>query len=372
MRVLICPDKFKGSLTAREVIDSIRLGILQADPTAQIISQPLADGGEGSLSIVRDLFALQEHRLEVTGPLRRPVMATYLMGDGVAYIESASACGLQLVPPHRRDPGFTTTIGVGQLIEDALARGAKEINLFLGGSATNDGGVGMAAALGYQFFSDRGNDFVPSGDSLGYVTKVDASGVGEVLKKATVRAICDVRNPLLGPNGATYVYAVQKGATVEELPVLENNLSHLDAVLEGVSSQDTQELPGAGAAGGLGYGAAVFLGAELISGSDWLMDAVNLRGLMQEADLVITGEGKVDRQTLSGKVVAGVGRLGLELGVPVWAVAGVNELGQAELPAGVARVLALVDLPGVTVGRAVRGAGGLLVGLVAGELSSDN
>ncbi|OAV44588.1 glycerate kinase [Lewinella sp. 4G2] len=343
MNILVCPDKFKDSLSASEAVAAIREGILRVLPDAIVTGQPLADGGEGSLQILQQLLPLKEHRLEVTGPLRRPVSARYLMGAGKAYIESAEACGLQHVPRHRRDPGFTTTIGVGQLIEDALARGATEINLFLGGSATNDGGAGMAAALGYTFRSDRGNDFVPSGNSLRYVTRIGREAGSTDLRSVTFRAVCDVNNPLLGPAGATYTYATQKGAQPEDLPTLEAHQKAWAAVVSDACGMDHSSTPGAGAAGGLGYGALSFLNAEIVSGTDWLIEAVGLRQLAATADLIITGEGQIDEQTLSGKVVAGVGRLAYDSKTKAWAICSSSRLPNGVNPVGIERVISLVE-----------------------------
>ena len=364
MRVVICSDKWKGSLTAAEACAAMAAGVRAAHPTATIIQQPLADGGEGSLEVIRASRALTEHRMEVTGPLRRPVQASYLLGEGIAYIESARACGLQHVPKHRRDPGYTTTIGVGQLIEDALARGAERIHLFLGGSATNDGGVGMAAALGYRFISNKGHDFVPSGDSLSYVAHIDSSGVSTALNNAVIKVICDVDNSLLGLDGATYAYSRQKGASLEQMALLEHHMTDLVETMDRDLSDQILEIPspgtflsrqaGAGAAGGLGFGAAAFLGGQLVDGFAWLAEEVGLLETLRGADLVLTGEGKIDGQTLRGKVVAGVGRLAKLVGAPVWGFCGVNELKGGTLPAGVSRAYSLLEMPGVTEDLATR------------------
>ena len=306
MRILICPDKFKGSLTATEAAAALRRGVLRALPEAEVRLQPLADGGEGSLEMYRSDPELQTRRLTVTGPLRRPVQAEYLLGGGRAVIESAAACGLQLVPPPRRHPKHTTTIGVGMLIDDALARGARDITLLLGGSSTNDCGAGMAAALGYRFLSVGGDDFVPMADSLRWVAEIDGRQRIAALEEARITAVCDVSNPLLGPNGATYTYAEQKGAHPAELPLLEENMLHFALCLRQQLGVALTELPGGGAAGGTAAGAVAFLGARLATGTEVLFELVGLAQEIARADLVLTGEGKVDRQTLSGKVVAGV------------------------------------------------------------------
>ena len=351
MRVLICPDKFKGSLTATEAAEALRQGIVRALPGAEVIVQPLADGGEGSLDLLRGQTGLQVRRLRVRDPLRRWITVEYLLGGGWAVIESARACGLQLVPPQRRHPKNTTTIGVGMLIEDALARGAREVMLFLGGSATNDGGAGMAAALGYRFVGAQGEDFVPMADSLAWVDRIDGAGRLPALGQATITAACDVTNPLTGPEGATYSYALQKGAATEELANLELGMLHFAGCIRRDLGRQVHALPGAGAAGGLGAGAVAFLGARLRSGTEVLFEALGLRELAVEADLIVTGEGAVDAQTLRGKVVGGV----LGLSRPTVVVCGRNTLNAAAL--GAEAVLPLVT-GGVGEGRAVQEAAG--------------
>ena len=351
MKIIIAPDKFKGTLGAAGVAAAVARAVRRLYPEAEIVRQPLADGGEGSLDLLAGVLPLaQRHRLEVTGPLRRPVRAEYLLADGRAYIEIAAACGLQHVPVPRRDPGLTTTIGVGQLIDDAVARGARRVYLFLGGSATNDVGAGMAAALGYRFFSDRPDDFVPTGSSLRYVRRIDAAEVPPELGGVRFTAVCDVDNPLLGPAGATHTYAPQKGAAAAELSGLEANVRHFAGQLTRWLGTDVGAVAGAGAAGGLAAGALAFLGADLRPGTDVLMEAVGFDALLAGADLVITGEGRLDEQTLRGKVVSGVARRAGAAGVPrVIALCGRNELSHAAAcAAGLDEVHALLDLSSVT------------------------
>lgn len=339
MNVLVCPDKFKGSLSAREAAEAIARGVKRALPKADIVLQPLADGGEGSLDLLRRQPGLKERRITVPGPLRKAVRAKYLLGNGKALIETAAACGLHLVPPPRRHPSSTTTIGVGTLIDDALARGAHDITLFLGGSATNDGGAGMAAALGYRFYGKRGEDFVPMADSLKWVDRIDYDHRLPAIEKASFTAVCDVTAPLLGEQGATLTYARQKGAEAERLLELERNMTHFAYIIERDLSIDIRHLPGAGAAGGLGAGTVAFLGAELQQGISAIFAALDFTSLAERADLVITGEGKIDRQTLQGKVVAGV----VSYGKPTIAVCGSTELSAPEL--GVARILSILPDP---------------------------
>ncbi|SER19632.1 glycerate kinase [Neolewinella agarilytica] len=370
MRILIAPDKFKGSLTAREVAAAIGRGARRVFPEATIIEQPMADGGEGSLELLQQILPLQTYRLEVTGPLRKKVMAEYLMGEGKAFIEVARACGLQHLPPHRRDPGRTTTIGVGMLIEDALARGARDISLFLGGSATNDCGAGMAAALGYRFFGNRPEDFVPTGDSLGYVLRIDDAEVMPAVKDARFTAVCDVDNPLLGDRGATMVYASQKGAKLTDLPVLEEHMERFSGVLAQFSGTSVL-VPGSGAAGGLGAGIRAFLGGDIQSGIDRMMEVTGLEKWLIGADLVITGEGCIDDQTPHGKVVSGVAGRAQHAGAKVLAVAGRCTLDQAasRMP-DVHQIAALMDQPGMTIERSMGDTALELEGMVVGLLRS--
>lgn len=355
MKILIAPDKFKGTLSAAGVAAAIGRAVRKKFPEAEIIEQPLADGGEGSLELLQHFLPLQKHRLEVTGPLRKPVLAEYLLGEGKAYIEIAQAAGLQYVPGPRRDPGHTTTIGVGMLIDDAIARGARDIYLFLGGSATNDCGAGMAAALGYRFFGNKGEDFVPTGDSLEWVDRIDRMGALPALRTVRFTAVCDVNNPLLGPDGATYTYAEQKGAAAAALPDLERNLAHFAGRINDDLGVDVRQLPGAGAAGGLGAGCVAFLGAGLRPGIDVLMEAVGFADLVRDADLVITGEGKIDNQTIHGKVVSGVARAAKTAGVPkVVAFCGRQEVSSADVKAmGLSNVHALLDLSSMTLSQAM-------------------
>ncbi len=350
MHILICPDKFKGSLSGLEAGEAIARGVRRALPSAEIVVQPLADGGEGSLELMAAQPGLRTRRLSVSGPLRTPVQAEYLLGNGRALIESAQACGLHLVPPRERHPRHTTTIGVGMLVEDALARGARDITLFLGGSSTNDCGAGMAAALGYRFMGEGETDFVPMADSLAWVRRIDAGEKIKALEGIRCTAVCDVENPLLGPLGATYTYAQQKGVPAADLPQLEENMAHFAHCIRRDLGTDVAMLPGAGAAGGLGAGAVAFLGGRLQRGIDVVFEAVGFDRLAARADLVITGEGKVDEQTLHGKVVAGV----VARRKPTLVVCGVASVTAGAL--GVQRILSLTTDLGLSPAEAIAGA----------------
>lgn len=368
MTILIAPDKFKGTLSGAEVAAAMAKGCRRVFPDAHLVERPLADGGEGSLAVLQEVLPLKVHRLEVCGPLRRPVQASYLLGAGKAYIEVAQACGLQHVPPHRRNPGYATTIGVGELVDDALARGAEEVFLFLGGSATNDAGAGMAGALGYRFISDQGKDFIPTGSSLGYTAHIDVQEVNPRLKDVAITGVCDVDNPLLGSRGATYVYAQQKGAEAEELAFLESHMQHFAAQVELALGVPVIDAPGAGAAGGLGAGCLSFLGGQLSSGIEVIMSAVGFNDLLQGVDLVLTGEGKIDDQTAHGKVVSGVAAAAKAAGIPVVAFGGIRTVGRSELP-DLSGIHALMDQPGMTTKVAMEQAAVALEQLVAATVS---
>ena len=351
MTILVAPDKFRGSLTAPAAAAAIARGLRSALPAATVLERPLGDGGEGTLDLLRDRLGLDTKRLTVTGPLRRPVEATYLLGRGRAVVELASASGLHLVPPARRNPRNTTTIGTGELLEDALSRGATDITLLLGGSATSDAGVGLAGALGYRFFGERGTDFIPTADTLGYVTRIDESAVNPLLAEANFTVVCDVNNPLLGPRGATFTYAPQKGATPEDLPELEGHQTAFARTLTDHFGRDLTATPGAGAAGGAAFGALHFLGARLGPGSETVMDLLGLNERLRRADLVVTGEGRVDATSGCGKVVGVLAARSRRLrpGVPVVALCGQSTLADPSA-LGLDRLLAI--LPGRTADEA--------------------
>lgn len=318
MNILIAPDKFKGSLTGLEVIAAIEAGIGAVGKNHLVTSQLLADGGEGTLEVLYHSLKLEKISLKVSGPLMRPTEAYYLMGEEVAYIEMAQASGLLLLSEAERNPLFTSTFGTGELILDALQRGAKTINLFVGGSATNDCGLGMAKALGYQFFDQKGNQLSGKGEDLSHVFSIQEDAVNALVAKTEFRVLTDVQNALLGDNGAAKIYGRQKGASENDINALEEGAKHLTAL-----RNDKKELsPGAGAAGGLGYGAMTFLAARVESGIHFLMRQTQLEEKVLAADLVITGEGSIDHQTLEGKVIAGLYELCQKHGKPMAVVCG--------------------------------------------------
>ena len=321
MRILIAPDKFKGSLGAEEVACAIAAGVRGVLPDAQVDIVPLADGGEGTAEAIRLARGGEWIDCPAHDALERPITARYawLSETQLAVIEMSAAAGLAQLAPNERNPLEASTFGVGEMLRDALAREAGEIILGLGGSATNDGGSGLARALGFRFL---GSD---SQVLEGPVSKlVDLAGIElpNELSLPSIVAACDVDNPLLGPRGATRTFGAQKGATSPQLEILERALTRLAEVAAATFGFDRRETPGAGAAGGLGFGLLTFCGARIRSGFDVVADAIRLREKIRQADIVITGEGKLDRQTLAGKAPAGVARMARAEGKMVCAIAG--------------------------------------------------
>jgi len=323
MRILIAPDSFKGSNSSLSVAEAIEEGIYRVFPDAEVEKIPIGDGGEGT---VEAMVAASEGEIvpvTATGPLGRKVEAHYgLLDPGTAVIEMAAASGLVLVPVDKKDVKAATTYGTGELILHALDQGVEEIILAIGGSATNDGGTGMAAALGYKFLDKDGKVLPPGGGALGSLAKIDTENVDPRVAKTTFRVACDVNNPLTGPHGASAVYGPQKGAAPEDVKLLDAALGNLASVVESQMGVKADLEPGAGAAGGLGYGLMVFCGATLETGIDLVLDAVNFEERLEGIDLVITGEGKLDGQTAYGKVPVGVSRRAKKQGIPVLAIAG--------------------------------------------------
>lgn len=323
MKIVIAPDSFKESLSAAEAAAAIEAGFREIFPGARYVILPLADGGEGT---ARTLVAATSGRiveLTVTGPRGEPVSAFYgLSGDGrTAMVEMAAASGLGLVPPERRNPLVTTSRGTGELLRAALDAGVERIIVAIGGSATNDGGTGMLQALGMHLPDCNGLEIGNGGGELARLARIDASGLDPRLQEVELLVACDVTNPLLGKDGASAVYAPQKGATPEMVTLLEENLARYAALLRRDLGADVAEVPGAGAAGGMG-GALLAIGGKLRPGIGIVMEAVGLEGALRGADLVITGEGRLDGQTARGKVAAGVAALARRHGKPVIALAG--------------------------------------------------
>ena len=322
MRILIASDSFKDALSAPEVCRSIAAGIRQNQGDADIAVFPLADGGEGTFDVLS--FHLDLHTVEVDtfDPLFRPIRASYgLSADGsTAVVELAGASGLQLLARQERNPLHTSTYGTGLLLADAIDKGVSKIILALGGSATNDAGAGMASALGWHFLDDSGREIAATGLGLSQVSRIIPP---ELVIVPETEVICDVTNPLFGPEGAAFVYARQKGADEFSISVLDAGLRHVARLAaEQLDKGGLAQMPGAGAAGGAGFGAMAFLGATLRRGADLVMDIAGLDDALAKTDLVITGEGQLDGQTLHGKLVQSICRRAARSGVPVVALCG--------------------------------------------------
>ncbi|EIJ78428.1 glycerate kinase [Bacillus methanolicus PB1] len=325
MKVVIAPDSFKESLTAIQVADSIEKGFRTSFPDEDIVKIPMADGGEGTVKSLVDATNGTIVEKTVTGPLGEPVQAFFgLLGNGgkTAVIEMAAASGLHLVPADKRNPLVTTTRGTGELISAALEQDVEKIIIGIGGSATNDGGAGMARALGAKLLDEKGSEIGEGGGSLDELASIDVSGMDPRLKLVKIEVACDVVNPLTGEKGASAIFGPQKGATPEMVSRLDKNLSHYARIIEKDLGKSIGEVPGSGAAGGLGGGLLAFLSAELKRGIDIIIEATNFRELVKDASLVITGEGKIDSQTISGKTPIGVAKTAKQYGVPVLALAG--------------------------------------------------
>ena len=345
MNILIAPDKFKGSLTAYEVCNAIRSGLTQADPNLNITSVPMADGGEGTCELLTQHFHGDTISVEITGPRFKRINAEYgISKDGnTAFIEMAKASGLQLLKPEDRNPLLTTTLGTGELIKDALNRGVKKILMGIGGSATNDGGIGMAQALGFEFYDSNNNPLKPIGENLVHLNSIRVDNIHPRIKEVEFAGLCDVDNPLFGVKGAAYVYAAQKGADDNAIKLLDEGLRNFETVIQ-KTFKISADFPGAGAGGGLPGGAKAFLNISIHRGMEYIIKATGLEEKIQKADLIITGEGKIDQQTLAGKVVMEIGRLGLKHHKKVVAIAGKCELRNLEIQKiGIAEVISLMD-----------------------------
>lgn len=360
MRVVIAPDKFKESATARAAAEAMARGVRTAMPDAEIDLCPVADGGEGTVEALLVAVGGERRRARVTGPLGTPVEAEWaLLADGTAAIEMAAAGGLALVPPDRRDPTRTTTFGVGELIREALDAGVPRILVGVGGSGTVDGGAGAVQALGAAF-SESARPLT-GGDLLRLVA-VDLRHLDPRLGDTDLAVACDVANPLLGPGGAAAVYGPQKGAGPEQVVMLEEGLARLArlAAAPGTDLNPTATTPGAGAAGGLAFGLAAFLGARLIPGIDLVLDRVGFAERVAGADLVLTGEGRLDDQSLRGKACVGVARAARAAGVPAVALVGsVGPGAERAREEGLVAVFSICDGP-MRVEEAMRDAERLL------------
>ncbi|WP_305816070.1 glycerate kinase [Photobacterium leiognathi] len=324
MKIIIAPDSYKESLTAMEVATAIENGFRQVIPNAEYIKLPMADGGEGTVQSLVDASngTIIEH--SVTGPLGEQVNGFFgLMGDGkTAIIEMAAASGLHLVSPDLRNPMLTTSFGTGELILAALDKGVEHIIVGIGGSATNDGGIGMAQAFGVRFLDENNKQISYGGGALDRLHRIDMSNIDPRLRSVKLDVACDVDNPLCGEKGASQVFGPQKGATPEMVTQLDNNLDHYAEIIKRDLGKDVKDMAGAGAAGGMGAALLGLFNAQLRPGIEIVMDAVNLADALKDADLVITGEGRIDSQTINGKTPIGVARTAKRFNKPVIGIAG--------------------------------------------------
>ncbi len=320
--IIIAPDSFKNSISAIQVCEIIKQELSNMFPDTLLVSIPVSDGGEGFLEGFEKSFEAERIKLSVCGPDENDTDVIYLKKGKKAYIELAQSSGLQLLPSEKQNPMKTTTYGFGEMIRHALINGCDDFIIGIGGSATNDGGAGMAQALGIKFYNEKGRGIT---DKLNGSLLREIYHIGKIpsyLSLARFRIACDVINPLLGSQGAVYTYAEQKGASVSDLQVLEENMTHFSKVVSTDSAVDAKNIPGAGAAGGLGYGLATFLGAELVSGSELVLLEIGFRRAVQSADLVITGEGKFDHQSRYGKIVSQVLSISKAVDTPVYGIFG--------------------------------------------------
>lgn len=324
MKVVVAIDSFKGSLSSAEAGNAVKAGVLSAIPDARVIVKPLADGGEGTTDALIDGLGGTRIDLEVTGPMGTPVSAYYgyIPDQKTAVIEMASAAGITLVPDAEKNPLAATTCGVGEMILDAIRRGCRKFIIGIGGSATNDGGLGMLKALGFTFLDENGNDVGEGAQALSKIETISTENADPLLADCQFRVACDVTNPLCGPNGATYIYGPQKGVTKDLLLPIDQGMAHYAKITAQATGTQYLETSGAGAAGGLGFAFLSYLKAALIPGIDLILEAIRLEEELSDADVVVTGEGRLDHQTAMGKAPVGVARLARKYHATVLAFAG--------------------------------------------------
>jgi glycerate kinase len=330
LKVLIAPDKFKGSLSAKEVCEAIASGLNQKEESLEIIFHPMADGGDDSLTILADHLALEEVIVDSQDPLGRTITAKYFTSNDAAFIEVASASGLVLLAESERNPLHTSTLGTGMIILDAISKGHQNIYLFLGGSATNDTGMGIAQALGFSFLDKENNILTPVGGNLSKVVSIKNNNLFD-FNEIKISVFYDVLNPLYGKNGAAYIYAPQKGGTAEEVQYLDSGLINFSTVLLQHTNIDVSTIAGGGSAGGIGAGLVALCGARMGKGFELIAEITNLEERIKQSDWVISGEGRLDEQSLQGKVIDGIASLCKKHQKPLSLLVGKNDLSGKEL-----------------------------------------
>jgi glycerate kinase len=346
-KAVIIPDSFKGTLSSLQICDIIRNKIKEYYPYCKVVSIPVADGGEGSVDCFVTALNGKKIDIVVKNPYFEEMKSFYgLIDDGKTAVIEMSACsGLPLVE-NRKDPRKTTTYGVGEMILDAANRGVKKIIVGLGGSCTNDGGCGAATAVGVQFFNKNGEVFIPTGGTIHEITKIDITNKNDILNGIEIITMCDIDNPMYGTNGAAYVFGAQKGADAEMIEYLDKGIKHLSEVIKMDLNKDLGEIPGTGAAGAMGAGMIAFFDSNLQMGIETVLDAVKFNSVISDSDIIFTGEGKLDRQSLRGKVVIGISRRAKELNVPVVVITGgADENIQEVYDNGVTSIFSINRLP---------------------------
>lgn len=350
MNILVAPDSFKGSISAKEFCDIAEKAIKSVIQSANVIKVPMADGGEGTIEALVLNTGGEIKKALVTDPIGNKIFASYgILGDGkTAVIEMASASGLPLVPKGKRNPMNTTTFGTGELVLKAIDDGCTRIIMGIGGSATNDGGAGMAEALGFRLLDENGEIIDRGAKGLLKINKIDTSKKDKRLNNIEFLIACDVNNPLCGPNGASYVYGLQKGSTEEQLPILDKALNKLSDVIKTNLNKDVLNVEGSGAAGGLGAGIMAFLDGKLMPGFEIIKEVIELNKIFKnnEIDLVITGEGEINYQTINGKLPVGISRIAKKYEIPVIAIVGSFGKGaEKAYDLGIDSIISIIDKP---------------------------
>ncbi|MFA8299073.1 MAG: glycerate kinase [Hyphomicrobiales bacterium] len=348
MKILITTDSFKNCLSSKQVATSLKAGLLKVDNNHIIDIIPIADGGEGSLDVLSDHLQLERQTVSTKDPLGNIIRSDYALSlnKDIAFIEMAKTSGLELLQHQDKKPLVANTFGTGQLIIDALDRGITNIVITLGGSATNDGGIGMAAALGYQFYDKKNKLVEPLPKNINSIHRIATENIHPMLKSCSFTAACDVKNPFTGKEGTSYVFGKQKGANSSEIKFLDQSLLHLSSLIQNTFGINMNTIPGSGAAGGLGGGLIAFTNAKLINGFGLMKDITNIETHIKSSDLIITGEGKIDQQTKFGKLPYSIGMICKKHNIPTIAICGIKDIKTTDLKEyGIDCIMSICDRP---------------------------
>jgi len=360
MKILIIPDKFKDSLSSVEVCDAIETGINEGLSNAQIVKIPIADGGEGSLEVLEKVIQFERIYVQIKNPLLKNITTYYGMLNNIAFIEMASASGLQLLKFYERNPMLTTSFGTGEIILDAINKAAKKIYLFIGGSATNDAAIGIASALGYKFLDEHNNILAPIGKSLIKIKAIDSS-LAISLEGIEFNVLTDVKNILWGKEGAAFIFAGQKGANNNEIEILDSGLQNISKIIYNTFGIDVSQIQGGGAAGGVGSGMVAFCNSKILNGINEVMELLNIDYYIQQSDFIITGEGLLDKQTLNGKLIKGVAERCKKMNKPFGIICGDIKLSENELQVINPSITKTLKVSGISKEEAIKNAYQLLV-----------